>query len=63
MEYNRREALRYLRARPGDTDAQVLVDTVYLKLRNEVQARHVLQKHRVEVDKEGVTLVSGTRFT
>lgn len=63
MEYNRREALRYLRARPGDQDAQVLVDTVYLKLRNEVQARHVLQKQRVQVDAEGVTLANGVRFT
>ena len=63
MEYNRREALRYLRARPGDQDAQVLVDTVYLKLRNEVQARHVLQNHCVQVDAEGVTLANGVRFT
>ena len=56
MEYNQKEALRYLRARPGDQTAQVLVDTVYLKLRNEVQARHVLQKHRVQVDAAGVKL-------
>ena len=62
MEYNQKEALRYLRARPGDQAAQVLVDTVYLKLRNEVQARHVLQKHRVQVDAAGVTLDSGVRF-
>lgn len=62
MDFNRREALRYLRARPDDKEAQLLVDTVYLKLRNEVQARHVLQKHRVVVDATGVTLESGTRF-
>ena len=62
MEFNRKEALRYLRARPNDKEAQALVDTVYLKLRNEVQARHVLQKHRVAVDATGVTLESGTRF-
>lgn len=62
MDFNRREALRYLRARPDDKEAQLLVDTVYLKLRNEVQARHVLQKHRVAVDATGVTLESGTRF-
>ena len=62
MDFNRREALRYLRARPVDKEAQLLVDTVYLKLRNEVQARHVLQKHRVAVDATGVTLESGTRF-
>ena len=62
MDFNRREALRYLRARPDDKEAQLLVDTVYLKLRNEVQARHVLQKYRVAVDATGVTLESGTRF-
>ena len=54
--------MRYLRARPDDKEAQLLLDTVYLKLRNEVQARHVLQKHRVAVDATGVTLESGTRF-
>ena len=54
--------MRYLRARPDDKEAQLLVDTVYLKLRNEVQARHVLQKYRVAVDATGVTLESGTRF-
>lgn len=62
MDFNRREALRYLRARPDDKEAQLLVDTVYLKLRNEVQARHVLQKYRVAVDATGVTLEGGTRF-
>lgn len=62
MDFNRREALRYLRARPDDKEAQLLLDTVYLRLRNEVQARHVLQKHRVAVDATGVTLESGTRF-
>ena len=40
----------------------MLVDTVYLKLRNEVQARHVLQKHRVQVAEAGVTLDNGVRF-
>lgn len=63
MEFNRKEALRYLRARPNDKEAQALVDMVYLKLRNEVQARHVLLKSKVQVDKEGVTLVNGVRFT
>ena len=63
MDFNRREALRYLRARPDDKKAQVLVDTVYLKLRNEVQARHVLQNHSIQVDAEGVTLDCSIRFT
>lgn len=63
MEYNRKEALRYLRARPQDEAAGILVDTVYLKLRNEVQARSVLQKHSITVDEAGVTLDTGVRFT
>ena len=63
MDFNRREALRYLRARPDDKEAQILVDTVYLKLRNEVQARHVLNKTKIQVDAEGVTLACGARFT
>lgn len=63
MEYNRKEALRYLRARPDDEAAGVLVDTVYLKLRNEVQARSVLQKHSITVDEAGITLDTGVRLT
>ena len=46
MEFKQKEALRYLRAKPGDKAAEILVDTVYLKLRNEVQARYILQKGR-----------------
>ncbi len=63
MKYERKEALRYLRARQNDERAGVLADTVYLKLRNEVQARHVLQKHGCTVDAEGVTLDCGVRLT
>lgn len=62
MKFNSREALRYLRAKPGDKAAEILVDTVYLKLRNEVQARYVLRKHFVKVDEAGVTLDCGVRF-
>ncbi len=62
MEYNRREALRYLRARQNDEAAGVLVDTVYLKLRNEVQARHVLRRQSVIVHEDGVTLACGVRL-
>ena len=47
MDYNRKEALRYLRARQDDKTAGILVDTVYLKLHNEVQARSVLEKHKI----------------
>lgn len=63
MDYKRKEALRYLGARQGDTRAGILVDTVYLKLRNEVQPRYILEKHAVSVDDSGVTLDLGVRFT
>lgn len=63
IEYNRKEALRYLGAKPNDKQAENLVDIAYLKLRNEVQARHIIQKHSCIVDAEGVTLDCGVRFT
>lgn len=63
MRYSRAEALRYLRAQANDEAAGVLVDTVFLKLRNEVQARHVLQKHACEVLEDGVLLDCGVKFT
>lgn len=63
MRYNRADALRYLRAKPNDEAAGILVDTVFLKLRNEVQARHVLQRHRCTVLENGVLLDCGVQFT
>lgn len=62
MEYHRKEALRYLRAKLDDEAAGILVDTVYLKMRNEVQARHIIQRHKCIVDRSGVTLDCGVRF-
>ena len=56
MRYSRAEALRYLRAQANDEAAGVLVDTVFLKLRNEVQARHVLQKHACQILEDGLFL-------
>jgi len=63
MNFNHKEALRYLRAKPDDEAAGILVDTVYLKMRNEVQAHHTLQRHKCTVDATGVTLECGVRFT
>lgn len=63
MRYSRAEALRYLRAQANDEAAGILVDTVFLKLRNEVQARHLLQKHSCEVLEDGVLLDCGVKFT
>ena len=63
MKFNSREALRYLGAKAGDKEAEILVDTVYLKLRNEVQAQHIILHHKCKVDSDGITLDSGIRFT
>ncbi|MBR5790321.1 MAG: Vitamin B12 dependent methionine synthase activation subunit [Phascolarctobacterium sp.] len=63
MRYARAEALRYLRAQANDEAAGVLVDTVFLKLRNEVQARHVLQKHSCQILEDGLLLDCGVKFT
>jgi len=62
MIFNHREAMRYLRANPKDKTTSVLIDTVYLKLRNEVQARSTVKRYRCSVDSEGVTLDCGVRF-
>lgn len=62
MQFRRREALRYLKAQQEDTAAGILVDTVYLKMRNEVQARHIVQRQGCAVDATGVTLACGIRF-
>ena len=63
MRYSRAEALRYLRAQANDEATGVLVDTVFLKLRNEVQARHVLQKHSCQILEDGMLLDCGVKFT
>ena len=63
MNFNHKEAMRYLRADPEDKTISILVDTVYLKMRNEVQARNVVQKYKCKVDGEGVTLDCGVHFT
>lgn len=62
MNFNHREAMRYLRANPKDEAASILVDTVYLKLRNEVQARNIVKRYKCTVDAEGVELEGGVRF-
>ena len=62
MKFNAREALRYLGAKPNDKEAELLVDTVYLKLRNEAQAQHVILHQKCLVEGETVTLDTGPTF-
>lgn len=62
MKYRREEALRYLGAQKNDTAAGVLADMVYMKLRNEVQARHVLKRCACSVEADGVRLANGVKL-
>ncbi len=52
MNFNHREAMRYLGAKQEDAEAGILVDTVYLKLRNEVRARHVVKRFGCSVEEK-----------
>lgn len=63
MQYNRNEALRYLGANKNDRDSKNLVDIVYLKMRNEVQARYIYKRYAIKIEKESVILENGYRFT
>lgn len=56
MKFNQKEAIRYLGGKKGDQATEILVDTVYLKLRNEVQARSVWQKYSCHVEADRVVL-------
>ena len=62
MRYSQAEALRYMRAPATDKATANLLDLVYLKLRNEVQARSVIRRFTCQVDEGGVLLDCGIRF-
>lgn len=62
MNFNHQEAMRYLQANYQDQETGDLVDTVYLKMRNEVQAKHVIKQYRCQVSAEGVLLDCGVYF-
>jgi len=67
--FDKSEALRYFRARPGDKHAGALLDAAYQKLKNEVQPRYTVKKFGCAVygDADGsgfsaVQLDNGTMF-
>ena len=62
MRYHQAEALRYMRAPATDRETANLLDLVYLKLRNEVQARSVICKFGCRVLEDGVLLDCGVRL-
>lgn len=62
MKFDQKEALRYLGAQKGDRQAEILVDTVYLKLRNEVQARCIWKKYSCSVMQDKVIIAGSTEL-
>ena len=44
IQFNKKEALRYFRAQPGDAQAGAAIDVAYEKLRNELQPRYTVKR-------------------
>ena len=69
IQFNKKEALRYFRAQPGDAQAEAAVDVAYEKLRDELQPRYTVKKFGCSIGSEGdgtvpsvVKLDNGTVF-
>ena len=60
--FNKKEALRYFRAQPGDAQAGAAIDVAYEKLRNELQPRYTVKRFGCRADAESVVLDNGTVF-
>ena len=44
ISFDKKEALRYFRAQPGDVQAEAAIDSAYEKLRKELQPRYTVKK-------------------
>ena len=60
--FNKKEALRYFRAQPGDAQAGAAIDVAYEKLRNELQPRYTVKRFGCRADAESVWLDNSTVF-
>ena len=60
--FNKKEALRYFRAQPGDAQAGAAIDVAYEKLRNELQPRYTVKRFGCRADAASVLLDNGTVF-
>jgi 5-methyltetrahydrofolate--homocysteine methyltransferase len=60
--FNKKEALRYFRAQPGDVQAEAAIDVAYEKLRNELQPRYTVKRFGCCADDDSVQLDNGTVF-
>lgn len=62
ISFNKKEALRYFRAQPGDTQAEAAIDSAYEKLKDELQPRYTVKEFGCRADGESVALDNGTVF-
>ena len=62
ISFNKKEALRYFRAQPGDMQAEAAIDVAYEKLRNELQPRYTVKRFGCRADDDSVQLDNGTVF-
>jgi len=69
ISFNKKEALRYFRAQPGDVQAEAAIDSAYEKLKDELQPRYTVKEFGCCVCVEGdskvpsvVVLDNGTVF-
>lgn len=62
IPFNKKEALRYYRAKPDDTVAEAVIDAAYKKLKSELQPRYTVKRFGCKADKDSVVLDNGTVF-
>ena len=69
IQFNKKEALRYYRAKPDDAVAEAVIDAAYIKLKSELQPRYTVKKFGCSIGSEGdskvpsvVKLDNGTVF-
>ena len=62
INFDKKEALRYYRAKPNDAAAEAFIDSAYEKLRKELQPRYTVKEFGCKTDAESVVLDNGTVF-
>lgn len=62
IQFNKKEALRYYRAKPDDAVAEAVIDAAYIKLKSELQPRFTVKRFGCRADVESVVLDNGTVF-
>ena len=62
ISFDKKEALRYYRAKPNDAAAEALIDSAYEKLCRELQPRYTVKQFGCKADTDSVLLDNGTVF-